>query len=356
MASGARWAASAARWPGAAGLAGLGGQGPTLADGLVGLTLARGLVPAVDVAELLLVAVPGGPALPAPGDGGTVTLSAGDQSSAFACTVELVETRARGVSRLTATNGGRLLAQTRVDRSYAEQTAGAIIADLAQGAGVTASASGGETLPRYVADGGRSVLDHVARLAATAGRIACFDDGGTLRLVDDGSAGESVATFTAGETLLDFRTVAREGAGSVAIDGEGASDAGGGNAWAWLRKEAGPVSSGGGSGMPQRRGAAPWVRSQQAATDLAGASLRAQARVAALGRFLVQAAPAVVPGAVFTIAGVGAADGTWRALAVTIRFDLATGMTSEIEAAPTGAGAGLPLGLPSALGALGGLL
>ena len=91
---------------------------------------------------MLLVAVPGGPDMPAPGDQGKIGLTAGDQTSEFACTVELVETRARALSRLTATNGGRLLAQTRVERSYADQTPGAVIADLAQGAGVTSAAGG----------------------------------------------------------------------------------------------------------------------------------------------------------------------------------------------------------------------
>jgi len=335
-----------------AGLAGLGTGTAALADGLIALTLRRDLAPAVDVAELLLVRVPGGPDLPAPGDQGRIGLAAGDQSAGFACAVELVETGARGLARLTATNGGRLLAQTRVDRSYADQAPGAIIDDLAQRAGATSAAGGaGQNLPRYVADGGRSVLEHIARLAATAGRLAAFDDAGELTLIDDTATGDSVATFAAGETLLDFRVVAREGAGSLTVDGAGASDSGG-NAWAWLRKEAGPMSVSGGDGLPQRRLAAPWVRSPQTAADLAGAHLRAQARMAALGRFLVPAAPAVVPGAVFTIAGTGTADGTWRALAVTLRFDRATGMTSEIEAAPTGAGAGLPLGLPAGLGGL----
>ncbi|HEU0222821.1 MAG TPA: hypothetical protein VFR34_11515, partial [Paracoccaceae bacterium] len=240
-----------------------------------------------------------------------------------------------------------------VERAYADQAPGAIIDDLAGGAGASSAAGGaGESLPRYVADGGRSVIEHIARLAATAGRMAFFDDAGELTLVDDQAAGESVATFRAGETLIDFRITAREGAGSVAVDGAGASDAGSGNEWAWLRKEAGPMSASGGEGLPQRRIAAPWVRSPQAAAELAGASLRGQARVAALGRFLVQAAPSVVPGAVFTIAGTGAGEGSWRALAVTLRFDLTNGMVSEILGAPAGAGADLPLGLPGGLGGL----
>lgn len=336
-----------------AGLAGIGGDAPALADGLIALTVRRGVVPAVDVAELLLTPVPGGPSMPGPGDAGRIGLVAGGQSSEFACAVELVEHRSRGVVRLTATNGGRLLAQSRVDRSYADQTPGAIIEDLAAVSGVASTAgSAGETLPRYVADGGRSVLEHIHALAATAGRLSVFDDAGDLVLIDDTASGESVATFAAGETLLDYRIHTREGAGTVNFDGAGAADVGGGNEWAWLRKEAGPTSASAGDGLPQHRRSAPWVRSPQAAADLAGANLRAQARVAALGRFLVPAAPAVVPGAIVTVAGTDVADGSWRTLAVTLRFDRATGMTSEVQAAPAGAGADVAFSVSSGLGGL----
>lgn len=335
----------------AAGLLGLGSGGATLADGLVSLVLRRGVVPHVDVAEFLLTPVPGGPDLPSPADTGRIGFEAADQTAGFASSVEFVESRSRGLVRMTATNGGRVLAQSRIDRSYADQTPGEIIDDIVSQAGVTSSAGGaGETLKRYVADGGRSVLDHVGRLAATAGRLACFNDDGELELIDDTSTGESVATFTAGETLLDFHAIERAEAGTLAVDGDGAPDAGGGEAWAWLRKEAGPMSASGGNGLPQRRIAAPWARSQQAAADLAAAGLRAQGRIAALARFLLPAAPAIVPGAVFTIAGTDTADGSWRALSVVLRFDLRTGMTSEVRAAPVAAGVGLPLGLPALLG------
>lgn len=335
------------------GLGGLGTGAATLSDGLIALTLRRGLVPTVDVAELLLTSVPAGPELPGPGDAGHIDLTAGDQRSAFTCSVELVEHRADRLARVTATNDGRLLAQSQAERSYTDQTCGAIIDDLARDAGVASTAgAAGQTLPRYVADGGRSVLEHIARLAATAGRLAAFDDAGNLALIDDTATGESVATFTAGETLLDYRTHRRTGAGTVMIDGAGASDAGGSNAWAWLRKEPGPVSVSSGAGLPQHRRTAPWVRTPQAATDFASAYLRGQERAATLGRFLLPAAPAIVPGAIFTIAGTDTADGTWLALAVTLRFDREQGMISEVHAAPPGAGTDLPLGLPGGLGGL----
>lgn len=203
---------------------GLGGAaGPGLEAGLVSLRLRRGIAPAVDVAELLLAPVPGGPDLPAPGDAGEIGFAAGDATAAFACTIDRREDRADGLARLTATNGGRLLARLRVETAFESQSPGAIIDALAAEAGVTSQAGSGtgDRLPRYVADEGCALLDHVARLAATAGRLAAFDDAGALVLIDDAAeGGEAVARLVAGETLLDWRIGAREApAGAVTIDG-----------------------------------------------------------------------------------------------------------------------------------------
>ncbi|MFN0114436.1 MAG: hypothetical protein ACKVPY_07155, partial [Paracoccaceae bacterium] len=282
--------------------------------------------------------VPGGLDLPEPGDVGRIGLSAGDAASAFACTVDLREDRSDGLVRLTATNGGRVLARTRIARSFEQQDPGAIIDALASEAGVTGKAgSAGDRLARYFADDGCSLLDHVARLAATAGRLATFDDTGALVLLDDAGEGEAVARLVAGETLIDWRVGAREPGGTVTVSGAGAADQGG-NAWAWLRKEPGPFRTEAGSGAPKRQHSAAWARSEAAVGDLAAARVRALAREASPGRFRVGGLPQAVPGAVVEIAGIGAQDGLWRVIAVDLTFDLHHGMVSDLTAAPIGGG------------------
>jgi hypothetical protein len=238
------------------------------------------------------------------------------------------------------------LAQARVNLSFTDQSPGAIIDALASEVGVDSAAGDtGETLKVYVADDRRPVWDHVARLAAVAGRVAGFDDAGALSLFDDTATGETVARFAAGETLIDYRVVSREaGRGALAVDGEGAGDKGG-NSWAWLRKEAGPMSASVGDSQPKRRLTAPWIRAQPAAQALADARSRAMQRADARARFKVQAAPQVVPGALIEIAGTGAQDGIWLVTDVELRFDLAAGMTTEVRAAPLGARGGLSAGL-----------
>ncbi len=317
------------------------GTGPSLADGLVSLRLVRGMAPDVDFAELLLAPVPGGPDMPAPGDSGTITVTAGDAESHFACTVDLVERRADGLCRVTATNGGRILARARVNLAFADQNPGAVIDALASETGTdSAAGSAGETLKSYVADDRQSVLDHVTLLATAAGRLAGFDDDGALTLFDDTATGEAVARFTMGENVIDHRIDTREASvGAVTVHGEGAADKGG-NAWAWLRKDATPVSASAGQGQPSRRITAPWLRGQPASTTMADTRFRTMRRHAVSGRFLVQAAPQVVPGSLIEIAGTGAQDGTWLALRIELRFDLHGGMRSEIHAAPIGGGGG----------------
>lgn len=323
---------------------GLSSAAPGLADRLIALRITRGLAPEVDWAEFFLL--PEGDAPVAPGDAGTIAMAAGDVSSSFACTIDTVEQQGHGLLRVTASNGGRILAQSRVSRSFANQDPGAIIADLARLAGIDTTISAqGASLPRYITDDRRSLHDHIARLAATAGRLAGFDDEGQLVLFDDTATGEAVATFAQGENLLDMRLAQRlPHAGASIIDGAGAADAGGGNAWAWLRKEVGPMRVSSGDGPPQRRGNAPWLTSAQGVADIAGARSRADGRLGAASRLLVQGAPQVTPGAVIAVKGSQGVDGPYLVTRVVYRFDSPRGLTAEISAAPLG-GSGAAAGL-----------
>ncbi|ONG58582.1 hypothetical protein BKE38_02770 [Pseudoroseomonas deserti] len=332
----------------AASALGLGGDAAALADRLISLRLVRSLAPEVDSAEFLLL--PEGAPPFAAGDPGSITLAAADASARFPCRVEAVEQRGHGLLRALAGNGGRILAQSRLSRSYANQDAGAIIGDLAQQAGVdSAVGSLGRSLPRYVADDRRSLYEHVAALAASAGRLAGFDEDGRLALLDDTATGEALATFTLGVDILDMRLVDRlPHAGALLVDGAGAADAGGGEAWSWLRKQVGPLRAASGEGTPQRRLAAPWLTAPQAVAGLLGARSRAEARQRRFGRLLVQGAPQLRPGALVALKGTPA-DGNWLITRLEQRFDARHGLTARLDIAEAGGGGG---GLASALGGL----
>ncbi|MEM1159769.1 MAG: hypothetical protein AAGJ28_02450 [Pseudomonadota bacterium] len=326
---------------GALGLSG----GAGLAEGLVSLSLSRGAAPHVNWGEFVVIPIEGGAGVPSVGDEGTISFSAGKDSGNFSCIVDMVEARADGSRRLTVSDGGRALARARMEQSFADQTPGAIIASLCGEAEVQTSAgSEGGTMPQYVADGGRSLLDHVARLAQTAGKWAIFDGDGKLSLIDDTAGGEAAATLTMGGNLIDARTATRMGSGSVAIDGAGVGERGG-NSWAWLRKEAGPHRAEAGDGAT-RRIPSPWVRSPDDANTLAGSRARLMGNEAAPGRFLAVSAAGAEPGALVDVQGTDQ-DGQWRVISQAITWDRETGFLNEITAAPAASG-----GLGGVLGGL----
>ncbi len=327
------------------GALGIGGvEAPALEAGLVSLHLSRAFAPGVDWADLVLFPVPGGASLPALGDAGSITISSDTNSSTFTATLDSVEHRADGSVRLGLGNGGRVLAQARAETSFAEQTPGAIIDALCAEAGVQSAAGGaGESLPRYVVDAGTPVLAHVARLAEASGRLAHFDDSGTLQLHDDAASGEEIA-LTAGGDILDFRLTGRAGPGAVRVDGAGAADQGS-NAWAWLRKTPGPTQATAGTAPPQRMRSAPHALSQSGAKTLAAARARSMARHAAPGQLLLASHPEALPGSILALAGTPA-DGSWFVLAADLRFDCAQGFTNTLRIArlAAGGGGGLPGG------------
>jgi hypothetical protein len=319
------------------------GSAPDLSARLLELTVTRGLAPSVDAATFTLAAAGGEP--PAVGDAGSIGLETATARGAFACTVCHVSDRGDGTLRLTATNGSGVLARIRVSQSYVQRRPSEMIEALAGRAGVAVEGGpAGAGLPLYAADDRRTALEHIARLAATAGRVAAFDDAGRLRLIDDGASDEPVVTLRRGESLIDWQLDERlPHAGALIVDGAGTE--GGGERWAWLRKEAGPMRNSSGEGDPRRRHAAPWVRSPQAAEDFGAALSRAGARRARAGRLLATAQPSLAPGATFALEGV--ADGLYLATAVIHRFDLVHGLSTEIRAAP--AGVGVLLGIPGGL-------
>jgi hypothetical protein len=317
------------------------GGSEELENGVLSLELARGFAPFADWADIHLKLPPGADNLPSLGESGNVGVTLGDRTVGFACTLDSLEHLSDGSVRMGLGNGARVLAQTRVNAAYAEMTAGDLIATLCSEAGVETTASGGANLPRYFADGGASLLDHVARLAAAMGRLARFADDGKLEVIDDASAGEEIP-IAAEDAVLFSRLTERAATGAIRVTGAGASE------WAWLRKDAGPVQAEGGAAPPMRDTAAPWLRSPDSVQTLAQARGRALARDAAPGEMILAAYPDAQPGTILALSG-SALDGPWQVMSSTLRLDVQNGFSNHVSLARAGDGAG-------ALALLGGLL
>lgn len=317
------------------------GTSAGLESGLLSLEIVRGFAPAVDWAEVHLKLPPGGPELPSLGDTGQVGIEVGGRDTGFACTVERIEHRSDGSVILGLGNGGRMLAQARSTTAFTDTGPAEIISALCGEAGVTANASGGgDIMARYVVDRGMSLLDHVARLATGMGRLAMFDDSGTLVLVDDAASGEEIP-LAAGDAIADAHLVEQVEAGGLRATGAGASDG------LTLRKSPGPLQVDTGT-APLRDQSTPWLRSAGLVQTHVEARARAFARQTKHGRVLLVAYPDAQPGALVALSGT-ALDGTSRVMSSHLRFDAQQGFSNTIHIAESGSGGG-------ALGLLGGFL
>jgi phage protein D len=323
------------------------------AQALVWLRLEAGAAPAVDVVELCLAAGPGAPTV-ASGDTGSVALGYQDNSTApvFAGQVDAVRYALDGTLRVTAVNGGALLARLRLNQSYEQRSAGQIVQDLAGRAGVSAGTiDDGIDYPFYVVDDRRSAYAHVAALARASGLVARFTAAGELTFAPAFQE-DAVQTFTYGVDVLTLHVT--QGApltGAYQVIGEGAAGSQGQDAAFWLVKDPQSVTARSGDGDPFRQTAAASLRSADAVQSAADGALSAAQRADTTGRLVVAGAPAVTVGSVVKVAGApqDALNGPCHVLGVRHYYAKHAGFTTHILFGKASAGAG---GLLSAAGGL----
>jgi hypothetical protein len=146
----------------------------------------------VTVLEVRLAAAPlpgllsarlpaGGPVSAAPGDAASLDLDGGEGgATVFTGTVDTLRRDPEGVT-VTALDAAGTLAAYRPAATYEKVTAGTVIGQLCGDVGVAAGAiDNGVDLAFYVADPGRSALEHVARLAGWGGALARVNGNGAL--------------------------------------------------------------------------------------------------------------------------------------------------------------------------------
>ena len=230
-----------------------GAPGDPWREHLLSLRLRRAMAPNVDVLELLMAAVATAPAV-AIADEGSVSLTGSDgaDTPVFNGKVDGIHERPNGLRLVTATNGSRELAQARLNRSFEQQDAGAIVQALASELGLSSELPGdAPTLPRFVVDDRLSLYGHIARLAALNGYVACIAADGTVKVKDPAADAEPTASVAYGVDILDFALGERAPhTAAVQVTGEGAAGDQGSDAWYWLRKDPASNQSTAGSGTP----------------------------------------------------------------------------------------------------------
>jgi phage protein D len=313
------------------------------AQALVGFSVESGFAPWVDAAEIDTASAQGPSA--APGDAGSIKAGYDDSSNdaIFTGQVEAVRYGIEGVTRYSASTGAAKLARLRVNQGYEQSTAGDIVNNLAQKAGVdTDSVEDGASYPYYAVDDRRTAWEHIAALARNNGFAAFFSPAGKLHFKPV-AAGQPAVTFTYGADVLALELASGvPAAGQVTVVGEGAAGSNGSDAWSWLLKDASAVTSQSGQGDPQRLVTDASLRSSSAAQTAAGSIAAAAGAAAASGWILTPGAPAVFPGSTIEIAGApqNALNGTCLVVRVRHRFSKRGGFTSLICFTQAGAGAG----------------
>lgn len=125
-----------------------------------------------------------------PGDACTLEL---DGATVFTGIVRSLRSSPTGLA-LGAVDAAGRLAALRLALSFERKTAGGVIRDLASEAGIaTGSIADGVDLAFYIADPGRSIWAHMARLAALSDMMLVVEADGRLATVGGAAAGADAA-------------------------------------------------------------------------------------------------------------------------------------------------------------------
>ncbi|HXQ69544.1 MAG TPA: hypothetical protein VN844_03625 [Pyrinomonadaceae bacterium] len=176
-------------------------------------------------------------------------------------------------TRVAGFSGADALLRTFVEQTYESKTAGAIVRDLADKAGLqVGTAEAGITFPAYVVDGRRSVYLHMQDLAELCGFDLYIDFDGKL-VFQKFINGRTVHVFEYAKHIVAFN-VARTPplAGLVEAWGESPAGSQGENSWAWITTDfSGSRGSAGAGALLLRE--RPALRTKEAARAAADAFL-----------------------------------------------------------------------------------
>lgn len=311
-----------------------GGSSDAWSVSLIALSLEASLGGAVDVLRAVFARNSAEPPEPAIGDSGSLSLGFEDDGLQLVFTGKVSGLRKAldGTTTVEICNGGADLARLRGNWSYANQSAGDLVKDLSAQAGVdTAEVEDGVNLAFMALHDGCTAYEHIAHLAQLSNYLTYFDAEGKLYF-GPSEPGEAVAEFTYGVDILSLESFEIEPvqAGSQSF-GEGAAGAEGKDAWCWLAKDPGAVSS--------KSGEEPLAPlSDGALRETKALELAAESAVwhSQLTRYNVRAqvpgVAAALPGKAIDLKGLDDddANGSYLVRAVTHRLAKGRGFTSSL--------------------------
>jgi phage protein D len=236
------------------------------------------------------------------------------------------------VRQLTWGTVVRVLATTvkldrlRIGRSYTAQTAGDIVRDLCDVAGLTpGDVDDGPTMGAYHVDERRTGWRHLRELAALLGAELASGSAGEVH-VRAPRTGNAQHTLRAGAELLDWSAGPQSAAADpLPVGPYGAASEQGSDAWSLIQHAPG------GSGAHR---VLPAVRDRDAAAAIDNAVTAAHQRATVRGRAVATGAPTVRAGDLVELDEVPRAAATYRVLRACHRIDVDGFRTTlDLEAA-----------------------
>ncbi len=236
-------------------------------------------------------------------------------------------------TRIVGTSGATSLLRAFVEETFESKTAGAIVRDLADRAGVEVrTAEDGIRFPAYVVDGRRSLYDHLLDLAALCGFDLYVDAEGKL-VCERFQAGKQVHVFEYGKHVVELdvlRTPPR--ADRVQAWGESPASSRGDEAWGWLTPDFKGSRGEAGEGERLLLLERPALRTREAARTAARAAHTEIQRRTLRGRLVSTGRPAVKLGDAIRLRGVpdDSLNANFQVRCVTHRLTKAGGFTTAV--------------------------
>lgn len=202
------------------------------------------------------------------------------------------------------------LSRTRISQTYAGQSVGDIVRDLASGVDVD-EVEGDLSLATYIVDSRRSVWGHLVDLAVMAGAEVGANAAGALRFVPV-RTGSANVTLRHGADVLAWRSAAETRADAPSVAAYGAASEAGAEQWHWILRS--PAAQGG-NGAFMRVAAA--IRTRDGADAMARALAARASRAAAHGRLGLVGRAEMRPGDLVGVSDLPSGDpGVLRVIAV----------------------------------------
>lgn len=223
-----------------------------LASTLVALDVRRDMAPLSDRFDLTVARV--GALAPERDDAAAIELGFAGAAEApktvMTGTIDMVDAGPERV-RVTGFGAGAALSRSRANTAFRDKTAGQIVTELADAAGVSVTRTGpSEVLPYFVADAARSRFAHMTTLADLTG-FDLFADTGDALVFEPFGNGRRVFPLDHDEDVLEYRIErAQPQALSVDARGESPGASAGTESWSWLVRDSEPRRGSAGSGAP----------------------------------------------------------------------------------------------------------